>query len=278
MNGIARRKKPESARWLVAFIVVAALCLVLFGVNSALFEVRSAGTWGISYGIAAAVLLVAVLALGARRRTMRLSSKLRLGRARSWLYFHIYGGTLFFLLVLMHSEFRFPSGWVTWWLWCLSLWTVLSGALGLALQQWIPKVLSSGLSTEVLYERIPELVDEVRERAAKLAASSSEVIQGLYERSVEPDLAAPARRAVFFFDITGGIHSRLKEFRYLESFLSEEEREKLETLGELLKAKVEMDAHFTLQHVLRVWLYLHVPTAVLLVVFVAIHILSVLKY
>lgn len=277
-NGIARRGRPASARWLLAFVAAVVVALGLFAVNVGIAEVRSESTWGLSYGIAAAVLLVAVLALGVRRRTMRLSSRLGLGTARSWLYFHLYGGALFLLLVLMHSEFRLPSGWVTSWLWCLSLWTAVSGALGLTLQQWIPRVLASGLSTEVLYERIPELVDEVRERAAEVAAASGEAIQGLYEREVAPELVAPRWRPLFFFDITGGVHARLKEFRYLESFLSEEERERLETLGGLLKAKLEMDAHFTLQHALRVWLYLHVPTSVLLLVFVVIHVLSVLNY
>ena len=261
-----------------AFLVAVALCLAAYGANIATSEVRSSGAWGLSYGIAAAVLLLAVSGLGVRRRTMRLSSKLRLGTARSWLYFHLYGGALFLLLMLMHSEFRLPSGWVTWWLWWLSWWSVASGALGLALQQWIPKVLASGLSTEVLYERIPELVEELRARAEKLAAASSEAVSDLYERRVAAELAGPRRRAVFFFDITGGVHSRLKEFRYLDRFLAEGERQSLSALAELLRAKLEMDAHYTLQYALRVWLYAHVPTALLLLSFVVIFVVSVLMY
>ena len=84
--------------------------------------------------------------------------------------------------------------------------------------------------------------------------------------------------AVFFFDITGGVHARLKEFRYLESFLSDDEREKLAELRGLLRSKFEFDAHYTLQYALRIWLYLHVPTSLLLLAFVIVHVFSVLYY
>ncbi|MCZ6508134.1 MAG: hypothetical protein O7A04_08845 [Acidobacteria bacterium] len=261
-----------------AFLVAIALCLAAYAANIATSEVRSSGAWGLSYGIAATVLLLAVSGLGVRRRTMRLSSKLRLGTARSWLYFHLYGGTLFLLLMLMHSEFRLPSGWVTWWLWGLSLWTVASGLVGLALQRWIPRLLTSGLAVEVHYDRIPELVEELGQRAAKLAAASSEEVARLYERVVAPELARPVRRMLYFFDITGGIQSKLREFRYLSRFLGSEQLEALAQLEQLYRTKLEIDAHYTLQQPLRWWLSLHLPAALLLAAFVILHLVSVFLY
>jgi hypothetical protein len=126
-----------------------------------LSEVRPGNVWSLAYGSAAAALLVIAAALGLRRRTMKTSSKLGAGATRIWLAVHVYGSLLFLVLLLMHTGFRVPSGRLTWWLWVLSLWTVLTGVVGRVLQKWLPRLLGSGLATEVLYERIPELVDEL---------------------------------------------------------------------------------------------------------------------
>ena len=178
----------------------------------------------------------------------------------------------------MHSAFRLPSGWVTWWLWLLSLWTVASGILGRLLQKWIPRVLASGLSTEVLFERIPELSEEIRQRAEKVAEAADEAVRSLYYRGLAAELAAPRRRWIYLFDITGGIGKRLGEFAHLRPLLAEEERERLEELESLYRTKLEIDAHYTLQQVLRWWLYAHLPTSFLLLVFIALHLYTVLFY
>ena len=274
-GGSARR---GAERWPWIFAAAGGLCVAVYAVNVAIAEVRPGGPWGIGYGVAATVLLVAAALLGVRRRAMRFASRRRLGSARAWLVVHLYGGSFFLLLVLMHSGFALPNGALTQWLLGLSLWTVLSGFLGLALQTWIPRVLSSGLAVEVLYDRIPELVDEIRGQAEQLAAESVEPIPALYERSLARLLEAPRRRWIYFFDITGGIRNRLRELEYLRGLLGPEERERLDRLQLLVESKLEIDAHYTLQRALREWLYLHVPTSLLLVVLVAVHVASVLYY
>ena len=60
--------------------------------------------------------------------------------------------------------------------------------------------------------------------------------------------------------------------------MSEREREKLLQLQSLFETKLEMDAHFTLQWTLRAWLYLHVPTSLLLLALVVVHVGTVLYY
>ncbi len=209
---------------------------------------------------------------------MKTATRLGMGSANAWLAVHVYGSLLFLLLVLMHAGFALPSGWITWWLWGLSLWTVASGVLGLALQRWIPRLLTSGLSVEAHYDRIPELTADVAERATKAAANGSPPIRELYERVVEPELAAPRRRLLYFLDITGGIYAKLKEFRYLSTFLSADERESLRELEALYRTKLELDAHYTLQHPLRWWLYLHLPASILLFGFLVLHLVSVWLY
>ena len=273
-----RGERNEATFWQWGFAALVTLCLILFAVNLALWEVRP-GSWiGMSYGIAATIFMFGAALFGARRRTMRFASRHGLGKSRSWLYFHLYGGSLFLLLVLMHSGFRLPVGALNWWIWILSLWTALSGLGGLTLQKWIPKVLASGLSVEVNYDRIPELTSEIRQRAEDLAATCDDSVRALFNKKVAPALAAPKRSLIFFLDPTGGIQARLKPFRYLEGRLPTEEREKLVELERLYRAKLEFDAHYTLQRALRGWLYFHAPLSLVLVALVALHIFTVLYY
>lgn len=254
------------------------LSLAAYLANVIWGQVHPGNLWGLSYGVAASALLLGVSLLGLRRRIMSLASRWRLGSARAWLTFHLYGGTLFLLLVLMHSGFALPTGALTWGLWLLSLWTVLSGFVGLVLQRWIPKVLASGLAIEVLYDRIPELIDEVRSKAEALVAGCEEPVRALYARNIAPAMATPHHRLIYYLDITGGIQSRMRELDYLRSFLPADDRDKLGELRRLYRTKLEIDAHYTLQRALRLWLYAHVPVSIVLVVMVVLHVLAVLYY
>ena len=268
----------EARRWRRGFLLALAACLAAFLANAVLSDVRPASAWGLGYGAAATLVMLGVALFAARRRSMRLATRLGLGRARSWLYFHVYGGTLFLVLLLLHTGFRLPEGGLAWLLWALALWTVLSGFLGLGLQQWIPKALGSGLGVEVHYDRIPALVAELKTRADAVAAAASEPVQRVYARKVAPELRAPAWRWIYFVDITGRIQSRLGEFEYLRQRLPAEERGRAAELEGLFRTKLEMDAHYTLQSVLRGWLLLHVPASLVLVGLVAVHVFTVLYY
>ena len=275
---VKARQWPGAAVWRWGFVVAALSCAIVLALNAGLSELRSGNAWGISYGIAATVVLVGAMLIGARRRTMKISLRLRLGRSRTWLYFHVYGGVLFLLLVLMHSGFRLPVGALTTWLWILSLWTAASGLVGLGLQRWIPKTLSSGLAVEVNYERIPELIRELRESAQKLVQTCDPAVQSLYARNIDDELARPERRLIYFRDITGGIRMKLKELHYLRGLLGGEDRERLDELERIYRTKLEVDAHYTLQQALRGWLYIHVPVSIVLLILVVIHLFSVLYY
>ncbi len=276
--GRRRSGRFRAGPWAWAFVLAAAACLVLYAVGLVLWEVRPGTLLGMSYGIAAAVLLTGAALYGLRRRTMSTVSRWRLGSAAGWLRLHLYGGGLFLLLVLMHTGFRLPTGTWMWWLWLLSLWTAFSGLAGRALQLWIPRVLASGLSVEANYDRIPELVAELRQRAERLVADCDPSVQSLYARKIAPALAAPEQSATFFFDVTGGARARLKDLDYLAGLLSSAEKEKLREIERLYRAKLEIDAHYTLQRLLRVWLWFHVPPSLVLLALVVVHIFTVSYY
>ncbi len=84
----------SSPPWLRTFIYISILAIVLFAVNVFIDDVRPGNIWGLTYGTIAAVLFFGVAAYGLRRRTMKTSSKMKLGSSSTWLQFHLYGGTL----------------------------------------------------------------------------------------------------------------------------------------------------------------------------------------
>ena len=266
-------------RWGVPllFLLATAAAAAALAANVAFAEIHTGNTWSLAYGIAAAVLMLLAVIYGARRRMMRLASRFRAGSAAGWLGLHIWGGSLFLLLMLMHSGFRLPAGTITGWLWALGWWTVSAASVAACCSAGSRRMLASGLRTEILYERIPELVGEIRDRAVELAGGAHEAVAALH-RDLEPELAAPRRRWLFFVDITAGRERRGREFRHLRRLLVDGDRQQLDRLEDLYRTKLEVDAHYTLQQVLRLWLYLHVPGSLLLVALLAAHLYSVWAY
>ncbi len=229
-------------------------------------------------GTVAMALLILAALLGVRRRVMWFSSRYPIFKATTWLSLHLYGGVLFLVLMLIHSGFHFPAGTLNGFIFWLSLWTVFSGLIGWGLQKWIPRVLTSGLPVEINFDRIPDLIDVIRKRAEEQISACEEPVRGFCLNKVLPALQGPTVRLIYFLDITGGLAERLREFDYLYRFLSPIEKQKLDDLLALYKTKLTIDAHYTLQRPLRVWLYTHLPASMLLLILVVMHVLSVLYY
>ena len=283
-TAIYQRKRPgaspwfnkwiQSPKWFLGFGVMVLVCVAVYLVNLQWGTVHPGSLWGQGYGIAALVLVLAAVAYAIRRRTMRL----RPGRTWYYLQVHVYGGTLFLLLMFMHTGFSLPHGVLTWWLWIFSLWVVLSGLLGMLLQKWIPTLLNAGLSVEVNYDRIPDLIPALKKKAEKTVATGDVRLRDFYEEYLSDAFEAPEFRVSYFFDITGGIQARTRQFDFLRTFLSDEEQRELDALHDLYKTKLEIDAHYTLQKALRWWLHLHVPVSIVLLLLIGLHVFSVYYY
>lgn len=263
-------------RLVVAVVSVALLLLYIYQ--------RVAGSFqpgrglGLVCGIGATLLLLLSMLYGVRRGALGLFARQRLGSAAGWHRLHLWGGALFVVLFLLHSGLRPPSGALTGLLFVLGLWTALSGAFGLALQRWIPRTLASALSVEVLYERIPDLVANLRERAEALIQQAEKPVADLYRLQLAPLMAAPRARWSYHLDITGGLQRHARSIHYLRPLLDAEGQERLGELEELVRIKLEVDAHYSLQRTLRLWLWLHVPPSMVLCMLVAVHIATYFVY
>ena len=273
-KGLFSPGSVASMGWWRLFLAGVAICLAAPVVELALGAPGGESAWTTGYGIAATALLVIALAYGLRRRMPRWGPV----SLHHWVQAHVYGGTLFLVLLVVHSGADMPGGPLTWGLWVSSLWVVVTGLAGVVIQKWIPPALTSALTTEVHYDRIPELVAAVREKARELAAASGESVRNFYEANLAAALAGPRTSLIYFIDVTGGIQSHMRRVDYLSRLVDEDDAQRLEELRTLMRTKLEMDAHYTLQKALRWWLYLHVPGGLVLTVLVAIHVFAVLYY
>ncbi len=264
----------RSPEWAAAFIIATVVCFLMYALNAWLYEINPGNWWGLVYGITSSMLMLGAGLYAVRRRML----KHDYGNSKVWVQFHVYGGTLAGLLVLMHTGVRLPHGVFNWLLWLLSMWVAVSGLLGVALQRWIPRILSSGLSIEAMYERIPELVAQLRERAEEMVESCSDPIKDFYRVNVAAALVAPQPRLIYYIDVTGGIQTRVKQFEFLRRVLSADEKETLDKIQDMYKTKLELDAHYSLQRALRWWLYTHVPLSLVLLLMIALHVWAVWYY
>jgi hypothetical protein len=265
-------KSPSS--WARGFLGVALAGVLVYAANVVLDEVDPSNGWGLAYGGAATAFLVGAALIGVRRRTMRTG----VGRSRAWQQFHLYGGALFFLFVLLHTGFRIPEGQMSWWLFFLSLWVFLSGLLGVLVQAWLPRALTSGLRVEAVYERIPELVADLRQRAEELAGKGPAPVRDFHRRTLAPLMAGPHPRAAYLWDVTSGTRALRDDFRFLRRMVPAPGHGLVDELEEVCAAKMELDAHYTLQKGLRYWMALHLPPSIALLVLVGLHIFAIIYW
>jgi hypothetical protein len=267
---ILRPKKPA---WLIASVALAGASLVAYVVLASVRPWQPGYGASVVFGAAAAVVVLLQALYPLRRRLLAFP----FGTAQRWIQFHIYGGMVAFVFVLIHEGFRRPGGVIGWTLLVLSGWAAASGLIGVWLQKWIPTA-SAGLDVEALFERIPALVQQLQNEASRLVDGSSEMLERFYRDDVSPALAGVQTSWDYLLDVRSGRERRLARFERMTSFLAESERPRLEDLKNLFKEKLELDAQFSLQRALRIWTFFHVPPSALLLGLMIFHVGSSLLY
>lgn len=274
MSRLPAPLRPKRPVWFAAAAAVGAVAVLVFA-GAAWSTPWAPGRPGglVFGGVAAATFLIEGL-YPLRRRLMGWP----FGTAQRWLQFHLYGGVLATLFVLIHVGFRWPHGGFGWWLLILTVWSTASGLVGVWLQKWIPAVLAGHLRVEAIYERIPELAARLPSEADMILQGASDVLFRFYVSDVRPSLAGAAPSWSFLTDVRGRREQRLAPLRDLEPFLSEADRSRLNDLEAVVAEKVELDAHYSLQRVLRLWLPLHLVPAMALLGLVTVHVAAVFYF
>jgi hypothetical protein len=185
---------------------------------------------------------------------------------------HVWGGLLFAFLFLLHTGFQLPHGALSSALWILSVWVVVTGAVGWFLQWLVPKVLTPSASFEINIHRVPELIDELRMQAEALVAKADPRIRGYYDQQIAPDLAGPRFAASSLLGNAPGSRRGTGALDILRRTLAPDANATLESLTALHATKREIDMQYTMQRVLRGWLVLHLPVAIALIGLVVLHV------
>jgi len=155
-------------RWWFVFFVVAALAAlsIHFLAGPQGHERRTGGgRVGLLFGIAGGILLLLTAFLAWHRY---LPPWRWLGTRQTWLRIHIWFGSLGAVLIFCHTGFHFGGPFERV-LYTLFLLTLVSGYLGLALQQFLPALLTVSVPCEIPYDQLPHLRRELLRRADGLA-------------------------------------------------------------------------------------------------------------
>jgi len=253
---------------------------------------RGATPLGLIFGTASFAIFLFASALGIRKK-QRLWP---IGEVRFWLKAHIWLTSLTIPLILFHCGFH-VGGVHAQWLMALYAVVMASGFIGLALQQYVPRLMKDRLPREVVFEQIPRL-------RAQLAAAAADLRENV--RAAERNATSGARAAATamaedsslevlaqfldddclpYLSAERGHHLRLGDsslapgiFRTVKISVAADWRPKVDILEQWCKERRWMDRQTRFQHLLHGWLLIHVPLSFALLIFTAWHAWVGLRY
>ncbi len=171
---IDRTHKP----WFVASALVLAVAASAYWVTAkhSMHGPSGGSVFGLIFGIAGSLLLIFAALLAVRKRL----PTWRVGSAQLWLRGHLWLGTLGFVLILFHAGFQW-GGLLENLLWVSFGLVVVTGFAGVALQQVIPRLLTTRVPLETMVAQIPFLSKTMLFRADQLIAKQTGVLNVDYE-------------------------------------------------------------------------------------------------
>ena len=226
--------------------------------------------------------LIAVMLCVALLNTRKKLSMIPLGKASSWVVFHVVGGLLCVALFWVHTNTFWPKGFYEGFLAGAFYLVSLSGIFGYLIQRLNSRKLTE-TGIEVIYERIPLELREIQEKAEEYIrecteATGSDVLANHYLNTMVWYFQKPR----FYWSILFGAGNAKVWFRSegasVKRYLSSEELDYFRHLEELVELKMLVDTHFVHQNLNKKWLLLHVPLSVGLVIMALWHLLLVEVY
>ncbi|MGE0711150.1 MAG: hypothetical protein AB7N76_29380 [Planctomycetota bacterium] len=196
--------------------------------------------------------------------------------SRHWLWGHLVVGYLSVWLFALHTGWRLPSGPLETTLWLQFVGVIASGVLGHYVSRRFPALLADR-GQEVLYERIPVLLREQRERAqaAVLEAAregDSTAIPDFYAARLLGFLAGPRHAWAHLLGSRRPVEHLLRGLDALARVSGAREQALIVELEDVVRRKDDLDFHAAHQAALKYWLFLHVPLAYSLLVVAGLHV------
>jgi hypothetical protein len=226
-------------------------------------------------------LFVAMLLLGMFNSRKKLSM-IPLGRARTWLIFHVVMGLFTLALFWLHTGSIWPGGFYEQLL-AGSFYVVsVSGIIGYVLQKSMPSRLTH-TGIEIIYDRIPAEIAEIRARAeAVTLACTEETGSDTVAQHYIGTLCWYFQRPRFLLAHLMGSDTAGFWLRgpgcAARRYLNDTEKTHFDEIIELAVLKSHVDRHYVCQGVLKKWLFVHIPLAVAVIALAVWHLILVNVY
>jgi hypothetical protein len=287
-------------KWLIASLIIlvgATFIYVAYAASSPAGPSGGSAT-GLTFGIVGFGFMIFAGLLAARKKV----AIWRLGRAQTWLRGHLWLGLLSLPMIFFHAGFQF-GGVLTRVLMILLILVVASGLFGAALQHYLPRLMTSEVPMETIFEQI----DHVREQ---LVTEADGLVNGVCGPSPTEQIALSGG-AVAIATSAPAAALPLREFynRQLRPFLQHQhlpgsgsgsglaKRDDSSRIFDGLRTVLPSDAHdatrkleeiceeerqlrrqVRMHHWLHSWLLLHVPLSLALLLLGCIHAIMALRY
>jgi hypothetical protein len=149
----------------LAMLVISAIVYALYALRAPQGP-RGGSAVGLFFGIVGFGFMLFAALLGARKRV----PVWRIGRAQAWMRGHLWLGFLALPIILFHGGFHF-GGTLTQILMWLLIVTVASGVFGAVLQNYLPRMMTTGVPLETIYDEIGNVRKLLREEADRAVES-----------------------------------------------------------------------------------------------------------
>src|ERR1700732_4904195 len=180
-----------------ALLAISAVAYVIYVLQSPAGP--SGGSFmGLVFGIVGFGFMIFAALLGARKRV----PTWRIGRAQAWMRGHLWLGLLRLPVILFHGGVHFGATFTRLLMWLLII-TVVIGIFGAALQHFVPRVMTTDVKLETIYDEIGNVRKLLREEADRAVEMVCGPI-GLGKSASEEVLRAGGLSAARTMATTGG--------------------------------------------------------------------------
>jgi hypothetical protein len=274
----------------LAILIVATVCYIPYHRHA--FGSISGGSWpGLAFGAAGSAAMLVSMALAARKKIR----SIQMGRVSYWMQAHVWFGFLSYPLIIYHAAGFAWGGPLTQTLMWLFSAVMISGIIGLLLQQIVPTRLMRSAPAETIYEQIDHVLVKIREEADAIArpilAQQSEPTASKHAHADASVATLPATDAAAITFVTFYSQQIVPflavSFRSRSPFARESSAETafnqwrtqlsqtLEPLAnglqKLVNERRDLHRQRRLHRWLHGWLLIHVPLSYLLIVLGTIH-------
>lgn len=209
-------------------------------------------------------------------------SMLPIGKAETWVQFHIYVGFFTVFAFLTHVKFTLPNGAMEWAMWVLFWLVALSGVLGAYMSRvWPGRLEQHG--ERILFERIPTFRAQLANEAESLAMASvqdaaSMTISNFYVETLHEFFQRPRNLLAHLRSSARPVSRLTEELEKLERYVDPPQVETLKSIRDLVLAKDNLDYQYAQQGSLKVWLFVHIPATYSLILLSLFHVALMYAY